>query len=430
MKTINFKKITTFSINAIVLGVSMLISAVSFADEGPCRLDFRNATRISGKAGANGAVYKFENIGNDLDALVKIIGRSDSLVYLANIDMASSGFDKAWQPQVGYNNGKAPKAVEWWMEFQVTLVIRNTQTAVMVDEFDLSAIDIDGNGDRIREYVTFYGLKSYKLEASTLLSVLKLANNTGARFDGPTINYKNVDTSGTAVMTTAKYLSNKSFTIRTGAVASAANGASDRMYSLYFSDFDYRDAAPATLPVKLTSFDSRLMASKVVLDWATSEEVNFSHFIVERSANGKDFKDVTMIFTDENSMKFKYSYSEAVNESASSLLYYRLKMVDQDGSFKYSAIRIIKLNQKNTQVTVSTYPNPVTSELRITIPSGWQNKKVTYDMINLSGVVVKHSVTQNASQTETLQVNDLRAGTYVIRLNAGNESSTQMIVKK
>lgn len=430
------KTIITLSLKAIMLGVTMFISSFSFAVNGG-KLDFNNATLVSGKAGANGSVYKFSNIGNNLDALVTIIGRSDSLVYLVTMDMASCGFNKAWQPQVGYNKGTAAKAADWWMEFQVSFVIRNTQTAALVDEFNLSAIDIDGNGDKIHEYVSFYGLQSYQLETNSLLSVLRLSSvtngvstNLGARFDGPTRNFTNIDTSATAVMTTAKYIRNQSFTIRAGAVASAANGAADRMYSLYFQSFTYTAPALSTLPVTLTSFDSKLMASKVVLDWACAEQVNFSHFIVERSVNGKEFNDVTMIFTDEHSTQYKYSYSETVNPNASGLIYYRLKMVDRDGSFKYSAVRIIKLNQKNSQVAVSTYPNPVVNELRITIPSGWQNKKVTYDMINMNGVVVKHSVSENASQTETLQVNDLRTGTYVIRLNANNESATQMIVKK
>jgi hypothetical protein len=322
------------------------------------------------------------------------------------------------------------------MEFQVSFFVKDTKTPAVVNEFNLSAIDIDGNGDKIHEYVSFIGLKSFKLEKNTLLSVLKLSSlingitTPGARFDGPTLNFKNVDTSGTAVMTTTTYVNSQSFTVRAGAVATAANGAADRMYSMYFKDFKYTQASASTLPITLKSFDSKLMSSKVVLDWASAEQVNFSHFVVERSTNGKEFNDVTMIFAAENSTAANYTYSEAVRESASGLIYYRLKMVDQDGSFKYSAIRIIKLNQKNSQVAVTTYPNPVTSELRITIPANWQNKKVTYDVINLNGVVVKHSVNENASQTETLQANDLKTGTYVIRINAGIESATQMIVKK
>jgi Secretion system C-terminal sorting domain len=468
MRTSNYtKKIVTLSIKALVLGVSLILSTVSFAQSGNSgsgssnsgsgnsgsgnsgsgssnsgsgggKLTFRKPNLISGNNGANGATYKFDNIGNNLDAVVKITGRSDALVKLVNIDMSGSGFDKAWQPQVGYNNGRTSKAAEWWMEFEVSFVDRKTMNPAMVEKFDLTAIDIDGNGDKIREYVSFYGLQSYLLESVSTIKVAKVTSIVngvtsvlGARFDGPFTNYLDVDTLGTSVMTTTRYAKVQSFKVRTGAVATGANGAADRMYSLYFRDFEYVQPVAATLPVKLTSFDSKLVSSKVVLDWACSEQINFSHFIVERSINGKDFNQVTMIFGNENPSEYKYSYSEAVNANAAGLIYYRLKMVDIDGSAKYSAIRIIKLNnQKNSQIAISTYPNPVTSEIRITIPANWQNKKVTYDMISLNGVVVKHVVNGNASQTESVQVNDLKPGTYVVRLNAGSESATQMIVKK
>jgi hypothetical protein len=111
------------------------------------------------------------------------------------------------------------------------------------------------------------------------------------------------------------------------------------------------------------------------------------------------------------------------------LVYYRLKMVDTDGAFKYSPVRILKVNSRNTGVAISTYPNPVQSELRITIPDEWQSQKVVYDMYSSSGRMIKRVVNDHASQTETLQMADVFPGTYVIRLSSGNESAVQQIVK-
>lgn len=432
-----FKPLTALNKKVLSLSVGLFLYAISFAGSGGGKLEFKNASLVSGTAGANGAVYRFPQVNSDLDALVKIKGRSNALVNLVKIDNTASGFDKAWQPLVGYNNGSAPGAVDWWMEFEITLVQKGTSTAYSIDEFDLTAIDIDGNGDKIREYVSFYGLNSYTTETNSVLritNIFGLINNIngilGTRFDGPTTNYNNIDTSGTTVMTTAKYLTTSTFTIRTGAVASGANGAADRMYSLYFQKFVYNQPAQATLPVTLKSFNTKLVSSKVVLDWACSSEVNFSHFVVERSTDGKNYHEVTMIFNDTHTVDYTYTYSENVNENASGLYYYRLKMVDNDGKFEYSQIRIVKLNQKGSQVAISTYPNPVSSELRITIPSHWQNQPVSYDMITVSGVVVKHKMNERASQTETMQVNDVKSGTYIIRLKSGTESAAQLVVKK
>lgn len=425
---------------AFALSAGLLISSLGFAQSGSGggKLTFRNPELVSGQAGKDNAIYKFGNIGDNLDARVRIKGRSSSLVYLKNMDLKTSGFDKAWQPEVGYNNNRINSAGEWWMDFEVTFVERNTTIAQKVDEFNLSAIDIDGNGDRIREYVSFYDLKSYTVERNSILSISNLLGQllsgltgvVGKRFDGPTVNFANIDTSGTTVMVTSNYKNVQSFVVRAGAVASAANSATERMYSFYYQSFSYTQPSSSTLPVKLQSFDTKLNNSKVEIDWTTAEEVNFSHFIIERSTNGNEYKEIAVQFSSEKKSANNYAYTDAVNANASGLLYYRLKMVDQDGTFKYSNVRIVKLNVKSGTVSIATYPNPVTNELRITIPANWQNKQVSYELISVNGTIVKQQINQHASQTETLAVSGINPGNYVVRLRAGGESVAQMIVKK
>lgn len=414
----------------------ILLAVISFAGSGGGVLTFRNPTLESGTAKSVGAVYRFPQVDSDFDALVKIKGRSSSLVYLVTIDMTSSGFDKAFQPQVGFDDGSAHYAADWWMDFEMTLVKRGTSTPVMLDNFDLSAIDIDGNGHLIREYVGFYGLNSYTLEQNTALIVSDLTsviNNVtqvlGKRFDGPTSNFTNIDTSGTSVMVTTKYVNTQTFTVRVGGVASGASGASERMYSLYFQSFKYTAPKNITLPVNLKSFDAKLSSGKAMLTWTAASEVKFSHYIIERSTDGKLFSDVTMIFSaSSNIPESSYSFSENVT-SFSGLVYYRLKMVDIDGTYKYSQIRILKLNAQSGSLTISTYPNPVQNELRITIPDSWQSQRVVYDMFTANGQMLKRIVNDHASQTETLQLADMYPGTYVIRLTSGSESAVQRIVK-
>ena len=73
----------------------------------------------------------------------------------------------------------------------------------------------------------------------------------GKRFDGPTSNFINIDTSGTSVMVTTRYVNTQTFTIRVGGVATGESGASERMYSLYFQSFSYTAPQNVTLPVNL-----------------------------------------------------------------------------------------------------------------------------------------------------------------------------------
>src|SRR5687768_5983868 len=118
-------------------------------------LVFQNAKLVAGKAGADKAVYRFSNVKSGLDALVSIKGRSDAKVSLVNIDVTSSGHSQSFQPQVSYNGGTAPGRARWYMDFEVTLVKSGTNVRTPVSEIDATALDIDGNGDKIREFIIF-----------------------------------------------------------------------------------------------------------------------------------------------------------------------------------------------------------------------------------------------------------------------------------
>ncbi len=131
---------------------------------------FKTQTLKTGTAGQNGAVYEFPKVTGEVNAMVKIMSRSSPLVKLINIDLTSTGSVKAWQPQVG-NNNRINNAGEWWMEFQISFIDKRNGQPVSVNAFDLSAVDIDGNGDKIREFVSFYNLKSYTVETNSILSI-------------------------------------------------------------------------------------------------------------------------------------------------------------------------------------------------------------------------------------------------------------------
>jgi hypothetical protein len=418
--------------------LATLLCLAAFADGGNTQLVWRNARLESGVAGQNGAIYRFPQVDSKIDALVKINQRSSALVSLVNIDLTNTGWDKAWQPQVSYNNGTAPGAADWWMEFEITFVNKGTSTPAIVNDFLLSAIDIDGNGDKIREYVTMYNLKSYILETGSLLNITNifellggLLTLNGKRFDGPTINFNNIDTSGTSVMTTAEYKNRNSFRIRTGAVASAANGAADRMYSLYFKEFSYQAPVGFTLPLVLLDFKATMNnKNKVALNWTTGKEKELSHFVIERSVNGVDYTDAAMIMATGNSnVKIDYAFNDAINSQSKGVLYYRLRMVDADGKYQHSTVRMIRVGEQKENVTIAAYPNPVTTELRITVPATWQNKTISFDLYNANGQIVKHVVAGNAGQTETINVNDLAKGAYIVKATNGGETAVQRIIK-
>jgi hypothetical protein len=404
-------------------------------------LVFKNASLQSGKAGAIGAVYKFSQVSPNVDALVEITDRSSSKVKLVNIDLSNMGWDKAFQPQVTYDNNTTPNGTtDYWMEFDISFISSVTKLPVIVSNVDLTAIDIDGNGSRIAEWVSLYSLKSYTAEKKTLLDILNLNDLLlglpqkllGKKFKGPVSNFTNIDTSATNVMVSAKYENTSQFRIRTGATSNGSSSAADRMYSFWFKSFGYEAPVTGTLPVRLSSFTARLVDQKVVLNWTSEMEKNVSHFTIERSVNGTDYSDAGIVFTDGNSTTQRnYSFTDDLKSVSAPVVYYRLKMVDLDGFFERSQVRVIRQSQEKggTGVTILAFPNPVVNELRVTMPMGWQDKAVTIDVFNANGQVMKHLVKSKVGQIETVRMSDLPVGLYIVKASNGSETATQRIVK-
>ena len=186
------------------------------------------------------------------------------------------------------------------------------------------------------------------------------------------------------------------------------------------------------LPVTMSSFTATLNNNKADLRWTTATEINVSHFVIEKSTDGSNFSDAGILFATGNTTEeMKYTFSDNLAGSVNDVIWYRIRTVDNDGSFDYSATRIIRISHKeNSTVIINTYPNPVKNEVRITVPANWQNKMVVYEMISLSGQVVKRVQTANSSQTESLQVTNLAPGMYIARVSCEGQVAQQKIVKQ
>jgi type IX secretion system substrate protein len=414
--------------HATITVALLLISLFSFSQE----YVFRNPSLDSGSAGNDGAVYRFPNVAANVDALVKINGRSSTLVTLDTVDVTSTGYDKAFQPLVTYKGGTVKGPASWWMEFVVTFVQTGTKTPITLDTINATALDIDGDGSKLQEQFSAFGTATYTLNTPTSLTVSSITG--GKLFTGPIANSTGIDTTAANVRVTLNYVNTSSIRFRYGGqvTSSSSTTAANRYNSIWFKAFQYTAAKIVSLPVYLLSFNAALENSNsVMLNWATSSERNASHFVIQRSIDGDNFDDEAIVFTEQgNSSSVRnYNYADNIISVNSSLIYYRLKMVDIDGNFNYSEVEVIRLGKQQQQNLV-TFPNPASSEVRVTIPSDWQNKTVAYSIYNLNGSLVKQKVNSNAGQTESFYIADLPAGLYVIKAATGNETATQKFIKK
>ena len=401
-------------------------------------LVFKDATLVSGTEGQDGAVYKFPGVTSNVDGFIKINARSSSKVKLSTIDLENTGWDKAFQPQVSYEKRNANSSErDWWMEFEFSFVSSITHTPVSIDNMDVTAIDIDGDNNNVNEWVSLYNLNSYTTEQRSSLqvfdlleSILNLLTVTGKKFSGPLTEYNKIDTSATRVMTTAKYTNKSKFKVRTGGHSSDDDIDTERMYSFWFKTFAYQAPVQSSLPVVLSSFTAKKTSNQAVLSWSTDIETDVSHFVIEKSLNGKDFTDAGILFTEGNSdVRKEYHFKDELRNISSGLVYYRLKIVDLDGKYKQSPVRIIRVAEDNAAGSITVYPNPVVSDVRITLSSTWQDKAVNIQVMNANGQSVKQITNARPGQTETINVSNLTAGLYIVKVSNGVETTMQRFVK-
>jgi Secretion system C-terminal sorting domain len=423
---------------------AFLQSFTDFAQTVP-ELVFKNPVLISGTAGQNGAKYRFSNVSTGaipMDVILEIKGRSASDVILKSIDSTGIGWDKAFQPTLGIPNVGANR--EWWMEFEMKFVNPGTLNQKIIDTFFVTGLDIDGDNNHLNEWSEMKKARqmqvatSSSLGCSLLSTVIDLVdcdnNGSDYRINGPTTNYGNIDTGATVIMATYKYAVKSKISFKIGGKTNASGGSSGdatmRMNSLWFRQFSLVPVTLVTLPLSIIDFNAVLNKSKVDLKWITAGEKNVNHFEVERSNDGINYSQAALVFAYGNTTENKtYTFANDISNVQNSIIYYRLRSVDDDGKTALSGIRIIRLGKQNEIFSMVTYPNPVTNELRITLPAAWQSKPVALEVFNQNGQRVQASKNANANQTETIMVNELAKGFYIVKASSGAETAQQKFIK-
>ncbi len=401
----------------------IILSFLLLSFNSSAQLQFKNAAKIPSAYadGAVGASYKFSNVTTGVDAIVTI----DSIINNASLvtfDESGTGYEDAFQPMIkSGNNGYS------YIIFSFRFVVQNSNTSIFLANLTCTNLDLDGNSN-LKEMCEFDlggGLATFESNTPEI-SVSKINDKyMGINVRG--VTYNGIDTSAQAVIFKVKKSNIAEFKVKLGAFVSN-NASANRQYSVYMKDFAMNN--PFTLPLTLLNFDAMLKAEKVQLNWSTTNHKDFSHFILQKSNDGRNFKDVMTVMTDDTDFTtvHQYGYKDDVSKANESVIYYRLQMIDANLKYEYSPIRMVRLNAANT-VKIQTFPNPVVSELRIMIPAAWQEKNVTYEIYSGNGALLNRVQKNNAVQIQQLNVSSLGSGNYIIRVTNGQEISTSKFIK-
>jgi hypothetical protein len=197
-----------------------------------------------------------------------------------------------------------------------------------------------------------------------------------------------------------------------------------------WSNFGFGGGFGNPLPVLLTDFYVSCAENKnemnihpIAIGWTTASEQNASHFVVEKSQDLTNWKQVSQVEATGNSTTATNYFSTDSNGS-NGVSYYRLKQVDFQGEFKlYHSISISCANERNS---MQVYPNP--SQGKFTVEISWkqQNTKAKLHLIDLAGKIIKEidlNLNSGITQIKLIQ-NQLQKGVYLIRLHAESTSDT------
>lgn len=123
------------------------------------------------------------------------------------------------------------------------------------------------------------------------------------------------------------------------------------------NDDDWRDDETfLALPVDLLSFKVKPEACNANIEWVSASEESFDYYQIERSIDGINFETVTRVYGEGGSTYRSYKYLDYESEGNS---YYRLKMVDLDGTFEYTDVLLLIndcIQQESDNKFIAPYP--------------------------------------------------------------------------
>lgn len=174
-----------------------------------------------------------------------------------------------------------------------------------------------------------------------------------------------------------------------------------------------------SLPVTLASFKVSKVENQAFLQWTTSAETNTSHFEIQKSLNAKDWTIIgTCEAAKESSKPLNYTHWD--NQLTAGNIYYRLKMVDEDGTFAYSSIRNV-LGDIGAELVA--FPNPAVD--KIFIKAADSNQIASVEIRNTTGRLVYETAKIDG---EGISATEFAPGNYIIQIrNTDGTSVTRKI---
>ncbi|MES2774736.1 MAG: choice-of-anchor J domain-containing protein [Bacteroidota bacterium] len=189
------------------------------------------------------------------------------------------------------------------------------------------------------------------------------------------------------------------------------------------------------LPVNYAELSGIRNGGKVDLSWITRSEINNKSFEIERSADGRGFASVGIVYSKapggNSTLPISYSFADLQPLIISN--YYRIKQTDIDGKVTYSNTVFVKGLKASVFSLNTIFPNPARERITAALQSPFADN-ITLVVTDMAGKVIKRQVANMAvgDNNVSVDVASLPAGSYLLKAvcNNGCETAVRKFTKQ
>lgn len=178
------------------------------------------------------------------------------------------------------------------------------------------------------------------------------------------------------------------------------------------------------LPVDLLDISAYLNNDKAILKWSSLSEKNLSYYEIEASKTTDNFKKIGDVKAVGNTTT-QTNYSFIDESFVSEIKYYRLKQIDNNGTYSYSKIVSLNSTTKNTEIGI--FPNPV-ADLLILQSKGINKASLEIDLYNSNGQIVKKQQFNQGSTICYIETANLVNGVYFVSVSDNSIKKVYKII--
>jgi hypothetical protein len=184
----------------------------------------------------------------------------------------------------------------------------------------------------------------------------------------------------------------------------------------------------ANVPLELVKFDLDCKGDKTQLNWAVTNSLNQEAMVLERSSDAKNWQEIYSELPSGLEQHETYTFEYLDGSADFGTNYYRLRLIDYDGSVEYS--NVLESSCKEPQIKMEVYPNPTSNFVTIDFFTE-SGEEMQYELNDIMGRIVKkgtQEVTNGGSKFE-LDLSGLPVGTFLLTLSQDGSSVKKKIIK-